>query len=832
MNPNELIKDEQLVDDVLAGNINAYNQLVTRYFGMVYMIGYARFKRRESGEDLAQETFLQAFLHLSNLKQPQLFPAWVCRIARNLATDWQRHNQRVSKLLPMVPLDELPKEPIDSCNIDVRERLDITGQNKVVQEAILKLPAELREIVLLYYSEGLNKEEIARLLGIHHTTVGRQLKKALSILKDILEPVLRESIQPLRASQKATLRSISIITAAAVLSSSSKAALITAAGDIAETTILSLTQPLEIGMATTLNNIFGNIVQGSKFVSIKIIIATAIVVTGVIGGIYFYQNHINTQNKNYAQSNANDLINNNAKNMERQNSSNNNNLSIMPNHIDSAHLAAQNLNGVPSFSGNYYAYGGAPMEIQKNTNGTFDITDGEAKFTGEQQGNRLICFFSKESSFIEGSWITFGKDTWMLILESDGETLDMIESHGTLIPNIGRRIEDSNLWATLKSYSKHDYPNAVSGFRQYLQLHPNDSFIQLSLTDSLLHQNKVEEVKKELARLEKMPDKQPEALYQMMVPKIKYELTGKEESVKNENSWDELKKVIEQYDNSKQSFKNDSTIQYVFYYHNPIRDKEKQMFQEYISPNLEVIQKFMSLPEAVDYHIADNQSIGRAKIILMVRAIILYGYLQSDKGNLNQAVEAYRRVVRLGQLLTHGSLIQNLIAISIRQYGIDGFATLYTEGKITNSNDAQFVFDTLKGLQRQDPIKTKDNLHEFEPKGDWNMPGSSLPLAMRRANCTETDLIILETVAAIKLYQLQHGAFPANLQDLIPKYLSIVPVDTFSRNPLKCYPTPRGIIVYSYGPDKIDDKGRIIYDPKKDIENGKIASGDLVIEVK
>jgi RNA polymerase sigma factor (sigma-70 family) len=289
MEPNELIKDEQLVNDVLAGNTNAFNQLVTRYFGMVYMIGYARFRRRESGEDLAQETFLQAFLHLPKLSQPQLFPAWVCRIARNLATDWQRHNQRVSKLLPMVPIEELPKELIDSRNIDVREQLEITGQNKVVQEAILKLPAELREIILLYYSEGLNKEEIARLLGIHHTTVGRQLKKALSMLKGILEPVLRESSQPLRASQKAAFRTIAIITAATAISESSKSEILAIAGDIAQLTAESLIAP-PAGTIEIIKPILEKISRGSNIFKYKKTIAVLVTAVAIIGFIYYSHN--------------------------------------------------------------------------------------------------------------------------------------------------------------------------------------------------------------------------------------------------------------------------------------------------------------------------------------------------------------------------------------------------------------------------------------------------------------------------------------------------------------------------------------------------------------
>jgi RNA polymerase sigma-70 factor (ECF subfamily) len=84
------IRDAERVAAVLAGNAEAFNALVERYFGTIYAIAYAHLGNREAAEDLTQEVFLRAYLHLASLDCASRFSAWLCRIARNLAADWLR----------------------------------------------------------------------------------------------------------------------------------------------------------------------------------------------------------------------------------------------------------------------------------------------------------------------------------------------------------------------------------------------------------------------------------------------------------------------------------------------------------------------------------------------------------------------------------------------------------------------------------------------------------------------------------------------------------------------------------------------------------------------
>ncbi len=226
-------RDKELVKSAQTGNMRAFEKLVERYFGIIYAVAYSRLGNREPAEDLTQEVFLRMYLCLDNLQEPYQFSGWLVRITHNLATDWERRNQRTSKLCPMVSTAEMGELIPDKRGKNAREKMNLQEQNKALHDAIFQLPADQREIVLLHFTEGLSKKEIASCLGVHPSTVGRQLKKALSRMKGSLEPILRESAPSLRATKKAVNRAIVLIGALAGMSAGGKAAIAAAAGGTA-----------------------------------------------------------------------------------------------------------------------------------------------------------------------------------------------------------------------------------------------------------------------------------------------------------------------------------------------------------------------------------------------------------------------------------------------------------------------------------------------------------------------------------------------------------------------------------------------------------------------
>ena len=225
--------DDELIRAAQRGDATAFELLLRRYFGMVHAVAYARLRDRNAAEDLAQEVFLRTHLYLSQLREPSKLVGWLIRVTRNLAADWWRRGQSASRLCRMVSIEEMGGDVPDTKAANAREKMSTQEEKKALHEAISELPVELREIVLLHFAEGVSKEQIAAMLAMHASTVGRRLKKALARMKGSLEPILRESAPSLRATKKAVNRAMVLIGALAGMSAGSKAAMATAAGGTA-----------------------------------------------------------------------------------------------------------------------------------------------------------------------------------------------------------------------------------------------------------------------------------------------------------------------------------------------------------------------------------------------------------------------------------------------------------------------------------------------------------------------------------------------------------------------------------------------------------------------
>lgn len=288
--------DGDLVRAARAGDTRAFEQLVERHLCVVHAIAFARLRNRETAEDLAQEVFLRAYLFLAKIQFPDEFAGWIVRVTRNLATDWIRREQRKSRLINMVPVDETHDNIRDERTGDARERAAETERDLAVQKAVFSLPGNLREIVLLHYAEGLTQREIADRLAVHPATVGRQLKSALASMQSRLDSLLRESAPTLATRKRTTAKALGVIAAVALAPSGVKASLIAAADDTAWAAALSAGANAAAS-ATSTTSASGLLptltvaaaTGGKLMLSGKMLMAFVVIAAG-IGGVMIYRN--------------------------------------------------------------------------------------------------------------------------------------------------------------------------------------------------------------------------------------------------------------------------------------------------------------------------------------------------------------------------------------------------------------------------------------------------------------------------------------------------------------------------------------------------------------
>ena len=172
--------DQQLVDQVMAGNKNAFNLLVMRYQHRVAAL-IARFvKDPREVEDVAQEAFLKAYRALPLFRGDSAFYTWLYRIAVNTAKNYLVARNRRPPAQDL-EIDEM--EPTETGSvlreIESPEGSLSTSELKVAVEAALdSLPEELKTAFILREFSGLSYEDIAEVMDCPVGTVRSRIFRA------------------------------------------------------------------------------------------------------------------------------------------------------------------------------------------------------------------------------------------------------------------------------------------------------------------------------------------------------------------------------------------------------------------------------------------------------------------------------------------------------------------------------------------------------------------------------------------------------------------------------------------------------------------------------
>ncbi len=150
-------------------------RLVDQYQTALLRMCYMYLRDRALAEDAVQETFLKAYKALDTYRGDGSEKAWLMRIAINTCRDmrrsaWFRYVDR--RITP-----EIIHEP----SVQMEEA------DEELTLAIMKLPGKLKEVVMLYYYQGMKVAEIADSLAVSASSVSGRLNRAKNKLRTALE---------------------------------------------------------------------------------------------------------------------------------------------------------------------------------------------------------------------------------------------------------------------------------------------------------------------------------------------------------------------------------------------------------------------------------------------------------------------------------------------------------------------------------------------------------------------------------------------------------------------------------------------------------------------
>jgi len=186
------IADERTIDAVLAGDREAFGDLVARHGSRVHGAILRMVGDRDVAADLAQETLLKAFSRLASFRRGSAFYTWLYAIAVNqVRSEFRRRKTQKGK--PMASLDAGTGEDEDgpsrapaSANPGPVDEAQRHEDAERVHEELARLDEDYREALVLRDLEGLSYEEVAEVTGVPVGTVRSRIHRGRAALRERL----------------------------------------------------------------------------------------------------------------------------------------------------------------------------------------------------------------------------------------------------------------------------------------------------------------------------------------------------------------------------------------------------------------------------------------------------------------------------------------------------------------------------------------------------------------------------------------------------------------------------------------------------------------------
>jgi RNA polymerase sigma-70 factor, ECF subfamily len=186
---HDQMSDALLVSAAKSGDGIAFVELSARHSEMILRRTYRIVKNWQDAEDVLQESFMKAFVHLNAFEERSSFSSWLTRIAINSALMLLRKKRGHLEISTDAMDDEFgawnfwgPRDSAESPESRCARR----EREELLKEAIRGLPPLLREVVQLSHGEDRSMQEIAQFLGISVSAVKSRLARARSALRTSL----------------------------------------------------------------------------------------------------------------------------------------------------------------------------------------------------------------------------------------------------------------------------------------------------------------------------------------------------------------------------------------------------------------------------------------------------------------------------------------------------------------------------------------------------------------------------------------------------------------------------------------------------------------------
>lgn len=181
----EITGENQLIDNILAGNSSRFREIVDRYAAVVFHVVRGFVNREDEVEELAQQIFVKTYEKLDSFNKESKFSSWLYMIAKNHCRDYvkdiRRNNKRFSEMESHDLQSKMANEEAADQDIELKE------QRLLLNRALDEINPEYAEAFLMKYREGMTYEVMASRLNATVSALKVRVHRARKELKEIIE---------------------------------------------------------------------------------------------------------------------------------------------------------------------------------------------------------------------------------------------------------------------------------------------------------------------------------------------------------------------------------------------------------------------------------------------------------------------------------------------------------------------------------------------------------------------------------------------------------------------------------------------------------------------
>jgi len=177
--------DEEIAAKVQRGDTDIFGVLVGRYESKIMRYANKFLYAYQDREDAVQEVFIKAYQNIQSFRTHDRFSPWIYRIAHNTFLNVVRKQSR--EKVHLFSTDQLFALQIKDQSVE--ERHEQKQEREILDLCLDKLDVKYREVLVLYYFEEKDYEEIADILQIPKATVGVRLARGRKRMKTIYQSI-------------------------------------------------------------------------------------------------------------------------------------------------------------------------------------------------------------------------------------------------------------------------------------------------------------------------------------------------------------------------------------------------------------------------------------------------------------------------------------------------------------------------------------------------------------------------------------------------------------------------------------------------------------------